>query len=148
MLTTPTITAGSGGYVPQPYFMQLTFDAQTGTGTSADAPNATRNNSNRIFACDRLGFATLATGSNNSRSVFGFKLFKTTESSSLTQDFIEVNSITSYANPIIDLPIPYLIGINESITGSNILRAFGAQIDGVTVLTSDTLRITLFGILQ
>ena len=146
MLTNPT--AGNGTYVPQPYFMTLTFDAQTGTGTAADAPNATRNNTARSFAIQSLGFSTLATGSNSSRSVFGFKLFKTTESSSLTQDFIEVNSITSYSSPIIELPIPYILGINEAITGTNILRAFGAQIDGTTALPSDTLRITMFGILQ
>jgi hypothetical protein len=143
-----TPIAGNGTYVPQPYFMTLTFDAQTGTGTAADAPNATRNNTARSFAIHKIGFATLGSGANGARSAFGFKLFKTTESSSLTQDFIEVNSITSYDSPLIELPIPYILGINEAITGTNILRVFGNANDGTTALTTDTLRITLFGILQ
>jgi len=147
MLNNPS-AGNTSGYVPQPYLMVLTFDAQTGTGTSADAPNASRNNTNRNFSITHIGFSTLATGSNSSRSVYGVKLFKTTESSSLTQDFIEVNSITSYDAPLLELPIPYVLGNNEAITGSNILRAFGAQIDGTTALTSDTLRVTFFGVLQ
>ena len=138
------------GYVKQPYMMVLAFDEQSsGVGVSADASTACRNNTNRPFVITHIGFSCKqATGVNSSRTNFAVNLFKTTESSSLTSQFVDINSVTSYDTPLMELPVPYVLGINEALTGSNKVNIFGATVAGNAAITADTLHVTFLGVLQ